>query len=100
MNIVSKVMKKRWGNQVKLNVDHNGTQAVVMIAKDGWDWSKYENREGHKVTCGSGLSGQTRGKQIRLSMNSPLRMTYTEWRQLVDAIEEEYDYIRRGPDPS
>lgn len=26
MKIVSKVMKKRWGNQTKVNVDFGGTQ--------------------------------------------------------------------------
>lgn len=97
MNIVKKVMRKRWGTQVKMNIDHDGTQAVVMVALDGWDWSKYENRAGHKVTWGNGVSGVTAGKNIRLSMNSPMRMTYQEWRALVDAVEEEWDYIMRGP---
>lgn len=97
MKIVSKVMKKRWGSQVKMNFDHDDTQGVVMVALDGWDWSKYENRAGHKVTWGNGVSGVTAGNNIRFSINGPLRMTHSEWRQLVDAIEEEWDYIMRGP---
>lgn len=90
MRIIPKVMKKKWGSQVKLNFDHEGTQGIVFVALDGWDMSKYENREGHKVTYGSGIAGVTKGKQIRLSMNSPLRMTYMEWRHLVASVEDAY----------
>lgn len=99
MQILRQVMKKKWGRQVKIGIDHEGTQAVVFVALDGWDKDKYENREGHKVSWGNGITGQTTGKQIRLSMNSPLKMTYEEWREFVEAVERGYQYLLDGPPP-
>lgn len=94
MNITSKVMKKKWGHQIKMNFSHDETQGVVFLALDGWDLSKYENREGHKVTYGDGIAGKTTGQQIRFSINGPLRMTHKEWLSLVENIEHEYQNLR------
>ena len=94
MKIRSKVMKKRWGNQIKVNVDFGGTQGVVLLALDGWDLSKYENREGRQVTWGSGIDGCTKGLQFRFSMNGPIKMTYSEWLDFVEAIDQEWANLR------
>lgn len=94
MKFVPKVMKKRWGNQTKVNVDFGGTQGVVLLALDGWDLSKYENREGRKVSWGNGIDGCTKGLQFRFSMNGPIKMTYAEWLDFVKAIDVEWQNLR------
>lgn len=93
MQILSKLMKKKWGVQTQLNIDHMGTQGLVYIAEDGWDKDKYENREGYVRWPGTSYestSGVTKGKQIRFSLNSPLRLTIDEWRELNKRIEDEW----------
>jgi len=88
--IVAKVQKKRWGNQVKVNVDFGGTQGVVLLALDGWDLSKYENREGGP----NHWNHSTKGLQFRFSMNGPIKMTYAEWRDFVNRIDNQWENLR------
>lgn len=90
MNIIGKVMKKKWGNQIKLNLDHGGTQGIMLLALDGWDLSKYENRAGGP----NHWNHPTTGLQVRFSINGPLKMTKAEWDQFVARVEEEYQNLR------
>lgn len=96
MNFVAKLMKKRWGHQTKVNIDFHGTQGVVLLALDGWDLSKYENREGGP----NQWNHSTKGLQFRFSMNGPIKMTYREWREFVDRIDVEWVRLNNIENPT
>ncbi len=78
---------KRGTYQRRIKVEHEGTQGIVMVAKDGWE---YGNTFGEDTRKGDQWHAEgSRGNQVRLSLNSPLRMTRDEWEKLRDAIDEE-----------
>lgn len=90
MNFIAKVIKKKWGHQTKVNVDFGGTQGVVLLALDGWDLSKYENRQGGPQPW----NHPTTGLQFRFSMNGPIKMTYAEWQDFIARIDNEWENLR------
>lgn len=68
--------------QVKIKVTSPATsaQGIVVVGLDGWDYSKYDKREPDRW-------GRTsRGKNIRISANSPMGFTWTEFDALVEQI--------------
>jgi hypothetical protein len=96
MKFIKKVVRKRtnWVKenypQVELNVDHQGTQALVIAGADGWNYKPYDCRGGRQQPGWHQGHGDSRSMNIRISMNGPLKMTYAEWRALVDAVENAY----------
>ena len=85
MDIVSYEETKRGVDQVRMRINHEGTQGLVYVAPDGWEVKYGEDRRDGDKWHPNG----SRGKQVRLSLNSPLRMTIAEWEKLRNAIDSQ-----------
>ncbi len=60
--------------RVEVRKTINGAQVLLYVAKDGWYAGKYEH------------ANNTKGKNIRLSMNGAAKMTFDELADMYEAI--------------
>lgn len=70
--------------QAEIKIDHEGTQGLIYVGTDGFDIREYEKRGG--IDRGYSITGDTRGKNVRISLNSPLTLTDSQWIALVDYV--------------
>ena len=99
MNITHRIFRRRATKykvldstyeQAEIKLDHEGTQGLIFVGTDGFDIRDYERRGGMTRNAGTKheyTTGDTCGKNIRLSLNSPLTLTWPEWYALVEYIE-------------
>jgi hypothetical protein len=70
------------------------TQALIIVAVDGWNYKPYDCRQGRPVGSTWGVGGgKTLGMQVRMSMNGPLMLTMGEWKQINDYIDKVYQEV-------
>lgn len=69
--------------RVEIRKTLRGTQLLIIVALDGWDY-KHEYVTSQK----SRWDVNTKGLNIRMSMNGPLLMTFAEHKEMSDAILE------------
>jgi hypothetical protein len=63
------------------------TQVTIFVALDGWDYAaKYENRTGDRKD--GYFYTDTRGLNVRMSMNGPLLMTFEQFAEINQIVEE------------
>ncbi len=100
MKFETKLEHKRTGYvQYKIKfTTSNGTQGVAIVGLDGWDYDKTEKRHSQQIYNGC-WTRETKGNQVRLSMNGPAWLTIAEWKQLQNEIESCYaDLWEEFPD--
>lgn len=86
---------KHGARQERIAVMSHMCQVVVMVARDGWNYDMYDHRSDatrYKKTDYA-TRNPSDGKHVRISMNGPLRMTYAEWCELRDKIDEAYSDV-------
>ena len=67
--------------RIELRKTFEGTQLLIILAKDGWDF-KHESR------TPDSWGRSTLGKNVRISMNGPLILTFAEMEEIQDVITE------------
>lgn len=84
---------KNMYQQARIKISGVGAQGIIMVGLDGWNFSKYDNRSGDRI-------GRTsRGKNVRVSANSPMALTINEWRALNTQVEKAYkDLLDKSED--
>lgn len=70
--------------QARIKISDVGAQGIIMVGLDGWNYSKYDKREPDRWDRSS------RGKNVRISANSPMALTINEWRVLNAEVEDAY----------
>lgn len=70
-----------------INNGQGSTQVTMFVALDGWEFpAKYENRTGDRN--GEYFHTDTRGLNVRMSMNGPLLMTFEQFAEINQIVEE------------
>jgi len=79
--------------RVEVRKSLGGVQMLIIVGRDGWNYSaKHEtadraygdNEWRHDI----GYAVGTRGKNVRVSMNGPAMMSWNEFQELLDCVEE------------
>jgi hypothetical protein len=74
-------------DRIELRKNFGSTQVFMIVALDGWDLSgKNEFRRGRKTN--EYYFTDTRGLNVRMSMNGPLLMTFETFAEFNQIVEE------------
>jgi hypothetical protein len=75
-----------------INNGQGRTQVTIFVALDGWDYAaKYESRT--ENTKGEWFHTDTRGLNVRMSMNGPLLMTFDQFYEIGQIVDEAKRYL-------
>ena len=73
----------------------DATQVHIIVALDGWDYSKkFESRE-ENPKPGKHWNYDTRGLNVRMSMNGPLLMTFELFNEINQIVTEARTYLEK-----
>lgn len=72
----------------------DASNVLIIVARDGWTLSNHEKRTPDR------FGRSTRGLNVRLSMNNPARMTFFEFAQINEAVEEAKGILLGDPQES
>ena len=78
-----RVNKGKENDRIEIRKTLRGVQLLVIVANDGWDY-KHEKRNPKEY---SGYSS-TKGLNVRMSMNGGLQMTFQDWDELNQVVNE------------
>jgi hypothetical protein len=82
--------------ELRKSFEPNSTQVHIIVALDGWDYAKkHEKRESNPA--GRCFHTDTRGLNVRMSMNGPLLMTFDLWNEMNQLVQEARDYLENPP---
>lgn len=74
-------------DRIELRKNFGNTQVFMIVALDGWDLAgKYEFRRERKTN--EYFFNDTRGLNVRMSMNGPLLMTFETFAEFNQIVEE------------
>lgn len=75
-------------DQIRINADTDDyTPVVVMLAKDGWEFSPTDGMKGLRPDLRTRSGCNSKGLQVRISAGSAIRLTHAEWEHLRDEID-------------
>ena len=78
--------------RVELRKAFNYTRVTIFVAMDGWDYAaKYENRTGKET--GGYFHTDTRGLNVRMSMNGSLLLTFEQFAEINQIVQEAKEYL-------
>lgn len=78
-----------------INNGQGSTQVTMFVALDGWDYAaKYEART--ENVKGEWFHTDTRGLNVRMSMNGPLLMTFDQFREIEQIVFEAELYLKEA----
>jgi len=78
---------KKKGSQIELRKAFNGANLLIIISKDGWNYGKIESRNS------SNSWQNTKGFDIRISANGPVWLTKSDWDEIKNLVDSEYEKI-------
>ncbi len=71
------------------------TQVTMFVALDGWDYAaKHEYRRANDGK--DYFHNDTRGLNVRMSMNGPLLMTFEQFAEINEIVEEAKRYMKEN----
>lgn len=70
------------------------TQVTIFVAKDGWDYAQKHEYIDTKNVKDNYFNTSTKGLQVRMSMNGPLLMTFKEFSEINEIVNEALEYIK------
>lgn len=80
--------------RIELRKNFGNTQVFIIVALDGWDLAaKYEHRRPYKRGDDVCFHTDTRGLNVRMSMNGPLLMTFDQFAEFSAIVEEAKQYL-------
>lgn len=99
--------KGKDGDRIEVRKSFDECQILIFIAKDGWVYSNkgetiepeyrsYIDAHGKENKYVS--NRPTKGKNVRISMNGPLKLSFLEWQELADVIEEAKNILNEKVD--
>ena len=79
--------KGKEDDRIELRKSFGAVQVMIIVALDGWNLSKkYEKREAH--VQGNGWHTDTRGLNVRMSMNGSLLLTFEQFAEFDTIVNE------------
>lgn len=70
------------------------SQVTIFVALDGWDFAKkHEYRKEYNQEEHGYFFVDTRGYNVRISMNGPILMTFAEFSEINQIVNEAQDYL-------
>lgn len=73
------------------------SQVTIFVALDGWDFAKkHEYRREHDPDVDGYFHYDTRGYNVRISMNGPILMTFDEFNEINQIVTEARDYLEQA----
>ena len=69
------------------------SQVHIIVALDGWDYSKKHESRQAEPKPGKYWNLDTRGLNVRMSMNGPLLMTFDVFNEINQIVQEARDYL-------
>lgn len=76
-----------------INNGQGSTQVTIFVALDGWDYAaKYEYRS-DKASSSNWFHTDTRGLNVRMSMNGPLLMTFDQFDEIHKIVIEATEFL-------
>lgn len=80
--------KGKEGERIEIRKSFKECQILIIVGKDGWNYSTkhevadvaYEDSHWPKIG--------TKGKNVRISLNGPLKLSWAEWDEMVQAVAE------------
>lgn len=86
-------------DRIELRKNFGSTQVFMIVALDGWDLSgKNEFRKGRDPK--GYYSTDTRGLNVRMSMNGPLLMTFETFAEFNQIVEEAKALLLADKEPA
>ena len=80
---------KKGKKYARLRATFKQANLLVYVGTDGWE---YKN-ETQKVPENTYRMYETGDKQVRLSMNGPIMLTWPDWCEIKNKIEEVYGHL-------
>ena len=82
--------------RVELRKNFKATQVFIIVALDGWDLAaKHECRDSDKM---NGYYWKiTKGLNVRMTMNGPLLMTFDQFNEINQIVEEAKMFLSENP---
>lgn len=77
-----------------INNGQGSTQVTIFVALDGWDFAK-KNEQRSAKPGNSWFHTDTRGLNVRMSMNGPLLMTFEQFAEINQIVTEARDYLEK-----
>jgi len=75
-----------------INNGQGSTNITIFVALDGWDYAtKYEARTAN--VTGEWFHTDTRGLNVRMSMNGPALMTFEQFNEIAQIVAEAKKYL-------
>lgn len=84
--------------RIELRKTFKGVQLFMIVALDGWDLAKkFEKRAPEYDDQGNWMRhNDTRGLNVRMSMNGPLRMTFDVFSEINQIVQEARIYLENN----
>ena len=82
--------------RVELRKNFGMTQVFVIVALDGWDLAAKGESRGPSKSSGS-YYRDTKGLNVRMSMNGPLLMTFDQFNEINQIVEEAKMFLSENP---
>lgn len=80
------------GARIELRKTFGSSQVFIIVALDGWDLAaKNEHR---RAPTRSNWHTDTRGLNVRMSMNGPLLLTFEHFAEIDQIVKEAHDYLK------
>jgi hypothetical protein len=80
-----------------INNGQGSTQVTMFVALDGWDHAaKHEHRHAPVRGQSDWFHTDTRGLNVRMSMNGPLLMTFETFAEINEIVQEAKSYLQEN----
>ena len=79
-----------------VNNGQGSTQVTMFVALDGWDFAAKHEHRSARTTTSDWFHNDTRGLNVRMSMNGPLLMTFDQFREIEQIVFEAELYLKEA----
>jgi hypothetical protein len=77
-----------------INNGQGSTNITIFVALDGWDYAtKHEHRRPFQRGVDDWFHTDTRGLNVRMSMNGPALMTFEQFNEISQIVDEAKKYL-------
>ena len=86
----AELVSKDGHSQVEISKTFRGCNIVIIVAKDGWNYPPKHETVDSKLKPGTYPRNtvSTRGLNVRMSMNGPLKLRFKEFEEISQAVAE------------
>lgn len=80
--------------ELRKSFPNTATQVMIFVALDGWDFAN-KNESIDQKQEQYGHTQATRGLNVRMSMNGPLKLTFEQFDEFAQIIAEAKAYLKK-----